>query len=194
MSAFDFSKLRAMTHFILRNATAFEWRLQGMGMLQLRLTSDMRLHIWDDRFAVPNVSMIHDHLQWGLHSTIISGELRNVRYADKKYMEYGEPYDYAVFEAGEGAHMAKPPECRWLAVIDSIRYRPGESYVQQPEEIHETKAERGTVTIMSQFRTGSSQARIFWPRGTEWVSAEPRRATPGEITSIAENALENWTP
>src|SRR6266702_4521226 len=55
------------------------WQLQGMGMFRLYLTKEWRLHLWDDRFKVPNVTMIHDH-PWDFDSYILAGKLTNQVY------------------------------------------------------------------------------------------------------------------
>ncbi len=58
---------------------AFEWSLQGFGMLRLYLSKEVRLHVWDDRYAVKNVTTIHTH-PWHFRSTVLFGELTDVLY------------------------------------------------------------------------------------------------------------------
>jgi hypothetical protein len=71
---------QALARAILEHAQDFTWTVQGMGFMRLHLAGHCWLHVWDSRLRVPGVSMIHDHLQWGLESTILSGSLVNRRY------------------------------------------------------------------------------------------------------------------
>lgn len=180
--------MKELAHAILMNAHAFEWSLQGMGMLRLHLPNDCRLHVWDSRFRVPNVSMVHDHLQWGLHSTIVAGRLTNHRYI----VGDGEPHLYATLKPGYGCFFKHDPKPVGLVALEPDLYVAGQSYSQQPNEIHRTEAEDGTVTFMRKTPTNDESARVFWPAGEQWVSAEPRRATADEVATITGRALRRW--
>jgi hypothetical protein len=176
---------------ILANAKNFEWSLQGMGMLRLHLPDNRRLHIWDSRFRRPGVSMIHDHIQWGLSSRIIAGRLTNKRYVIDD-PDIGMPYTFSVLKPGYGCFFKTEPELTYLRPLHLEVYEAGETYAQGPSEIHETDAEDGTVTLMTKFPTEDESARVFWPAGTEWGSAEPRVATAGEVDEITRNAIARW--
>lgn len=169
---------------------ALDWSLQGMGMLRLKLSPTMRLHVWDSRYRWPGVSMVHDHLQWHLHSTIIAGRLNNIRYVESPD---GVLFKYRTLRAGYGCTFVDdgPSEIRLLSG-DVEEYTEGANYTQCAAEIHETDAVDGTVTIMTQRRTESDQARVFWPADREWGTAEPRPATIDEIRAITGHALERW--
>jgi hypothetical protein len=180
---------RILVRAILENATAFEWSLQGMGMLRLHLSDNTRLHVWDSRYRVPNVSMIHDHLQWGLESTIVAGRLRNHRYIEDVR---GEPYKFATLKPGYGCFFKHEPVDASLIALAPDLYEAGQSYSQEPSEIHETDALDGTVTLMRKTPTDDESARVFWATGDEWVSAEPRAATDEEVRSITSFALSEW--
>jgi hypothetical protein len=138
-------ELVPLVQLILSNALAFEWSLQGMGMLRLHLPGNYRLHVWDSRYRTPNVSMVHDHLQWGLHSTIVAGRLVNRRYVEA---DDGEPYNFTTLKPGYGCYFKHDPKPCSLKELEPDVYGPGESYSQAPAEIHETDAEDGTVTLM----------------------------------------------
>lgn len=181
---------KALARAILSNAQAYEWSLQGMGMLRLHLPDNYRLHVWDSRYRVPNVSMVHDHLQWGLHSTVIAGRLLNRRYI--KIPRGGEPYMFATLKPGYDCYFKHEPQATCLGELLGDLYEEGESYGQEPSEIHQTNAEDGTVTLMRKTPTADESARVFWPTGTEWVSAEPRPATLAEVADITGRALELW--
>lgn len=181
---------KILARAILTNCAAFRWSLQGMGMLRLHLPNDVRLHVWDSRYRVPGVSMIHDHLQWGLHSTVIAGILRNKKYVEN---ELGVAYMTMVIKPGYGSYVKEEP--RRIGMIQ-LRpwgvYQEGESYSQTPSEIHETDAEDGTVTLMRKTPTTDESARVFWEVGTQWGTAEPRAAMPAEVDEICGHALRTW--
>ena len=203
------SPVRSLVKSILKHADDFAWSLQGFGMLRLHV-DNTRVHVWDDRYAVPNVSVIHDHLQWALRSTIMSGALMNILYDETprlprkrklqaegwtekelRQMHY-LPYNMSEILAGPGGGMRSEPKRVWLMERQLTRYEVGETYVQNPSRIHESRPARGTVTLMEKFPTATDLARVFWPEGTDWVSAEPRPATLKEIEDITGYALSQW--
>lgn len=184
-----YAALKTIARAILSKASAYEWSLQGMGMLRLHLPDNYRLHVWDSRYRVPNVSMIHDHLQWGLHSTVIAGRLSNRRYDESAN---GAPYMFAILKPGYGCFFKSDPQDTRLSELPVDHYSEGECYSQEPSEIHQTDAKDGTVTLMHKTPTRDDSERVFWPTGTYWVSAEPRPATPDEVADITGRALEKW--
>lgn len=189
-------RARALARFVLFNAAHFDWSLQGMGMLRLHLEPNTRLHIWHPEFAVPGVSMIHDHLQWGLTSYIVAGRIANARYIetagdDPGLINAGKKYMHVRLRAGYGAKFLEEPRPIYLRALDPELYAPGAEYSQAPAEIHETIADPGTITIMTKTPTADGEsARVFWPFGAEWGSAEPRRATPEEVAAITTAGLK----
>lgn len=184
----QFRGLRAVVRHVLENAEKFTWSLQGFGMLRLHLSDDVRIHVWDPEFAVPGVSMIHDHAQWGLSSTVICGVIRNVMYMEEK--EGPHPfYCAAMIRAGQGGGMLSPLPVVRLNNWGRVTYRAGHTYSQKPHEIHESIPQSGTVTVMTKTPTDTDDARVFWPIGKEWVSAEPREAKSAEVQSIVRRAL-----
>jgi hypothetical protein len=183
------SNLKTLVQAILMNSAAYEWSLQGFGMLRLHLPNNYRLHVWDSRFRVPNVSMVHDHMQWGLHSTVVAGRLVNLRYREN--LE-GREYLHTTLKPGYGCYFKHPPKPTRLTPLTPHFRSEGQSYDQRAQEIHETEAQDGTVTLMQKFPTGDESARVFWPAHTQWVSAEPRRATTEEVVEITGFALKKW--
>lgn len=193
------TEAQALASAILHHANHFEWSLQGMGFIRLHLQGHCRLHVWDKRYRVPSVSMIHDHLQWALNSTILSGELVN-----RIYYEYPGPtpgasvpaveHECATIKPGAGCYFKSEPTRTWLRPqLFPERLLPSDTYRQAPDVIHETDAIDGTVTIIRKEPTPDDSARVFWPAGTEWGSAEPRRATADEVADIVGRALTRWT-
>lgn len=179
-------ELRTLSKNILENRHSFEWSVQGFGMLRLYLPNNARFHVWDSRLRVPNVSLVHDHLQWALESRVISGVLKNIRYMEGR----GEPYHWAQFKAGYDAKQLHDAETMLIERQAEEIYLPGDTYSQLPNEVHESRPIDSTITIMHKESTQDGEtARIFWPQGTEWVSAEPRKATKEEIENICSRAL-----
>ena len=180
---------KTLARAILSNAAAYEWSLQGFGMLRLHLPNDYRLHVWDSRYRSSGVSMIHDHMQWGLISTVIAGVLINRRYAEDP-REAG--FLFTTLKPGYGCYFKHEPKETGLLELDPLTYLEGDSYSHKPDEIHQTDAQDGTVTLMHKKPTGDESARVFWPVGSEWGSAEPRRAYPEEVEDITSRALRRW--
>lgn len=70
----------------------------------------------------------------------------------------------------------------YLSELSSVTYGLGCFYEQRARDIHASYPEDGTVTIISRhFHENTEHARVFYPIGTEWVSAEPRPATYEEV-------------
>lgn len=189
--------LRALAIAILSNPLGFKWSLQGFGMLRLH-QGDFRLHVWDSRYAVDNVSVIHDHLQWGLESTVLAGELYNQRFlkvpapAEGAAISHAARYNEHTILAGVGGHPISGATEAWLEPQPIERIAAGFTYRQAPDEIHASRPMDGTVTLMRKSQTGSQDARVFWPWGTEWVSAEPRAARIDEVMDITQASLSRW--
>jgi len=186
----DVSKV--LVRHILENAQSFEWSLQGMGMLRLHLPNNNRLQVWDSRFRAPGVSMVHDHLQWGLHSWILAGRLTNRKYVEVTEPDKGHPFKVVTIKPGVGTFFKEEPRNTYLKALKPELYVSGACYHQHPSEIHETDALDGTVTLIFKEVTPDESARVFWPLGTEWGSAEPHSATPAEVEAITQNSLDTW--
>lgn len=179
---------RTLVRFILENADKFQWSLQGLGMLRLYLTKDIRLHVWDLRYTFPGASPIHDHLQWGLASTVISGRITNYRFAESPV---GDDYLYSTLKPGYGCYFKHDPLPIKLRRGQPETYSAGMTYSQRPEEIHWSVPDNGTITLMRKEPTADADsARVFWPAGEEWGSAEPRPATAEEVAAITQYALK----
>lgn len=92
---------------------------------------------------------------------------------------------------GPGGHSEGEAEPVHIGAYSVRAYTSGESYAQMAEVFHRTMAEPGTVTIVKRrFRENTENARVCFPLGTEWVSAEPRKASPREANEFIQLALE----
>lgn len=184
----DFTK--PLVKNLLENAQQFTgWSLQGFGMLRLYLNSETRLHIWDNRYQVPGVSLLHTH-PWDFTSRIVVGKVTNVRY--ERHGE-GQPFWEQLIRCGAGGGLCDLPIAAALMARAPEVYTAGQIYHQRAREIHETSYEDGTVTIIARaFKEDPDHARVFWPLGENWGSAEPRPATPREVEDIVSRSLERW--
>ncbi len=183
-------ELKATTRQILEKAEHYEWSLQGFGMLSLYLTKETRLNVWSNSYTAPNVSDIHDH-PWNFRSTIVAGELRNYRF---KPVENGASQFLTrrtLYSSG-GCVMSEPSETRLYECAREV-YFEGDDYYQCVSEIHRSEPRDGTVTVITcALLDDPDHTNVFWRPGKEWVSAEPRPATPEEVKAISKNALRLW--
>lgn len=184
----DFTK--TLVKHILENPQPYEWQVQGFGMLRIYLPDDTRLHIWDDSLKVPGVSLIHDH-PWDFLSLIVVGELINTRYLELA-PNYGIPHMVRTIKPGVGLKVIDEDVPCSLTQRGVEHYTAGHRYFQSKEEVHSTNAVNGTVTIVRRSRGPVDVAKVFYPKGEQWVSAEPRLPTNGEVERVTKHALETW--
>lgn len=165
---------------------AYDWTIQGFGMLRLYLPNDMRLNIWNSKYRVPHVSEIHTH-PWNFESYIERGKLANIRY--ERLTEGETTHEHALLRPGPGGGVMQYFGTATLAAFNPEFYCAGEMYTQKAHEIHMSRPGDGCVTINKRERVGADEALTFWPRGESWVSAEPKRATVEEIVNFCEAAI-----
>ncbi len=186
------SNTKALVKTIFSHANDYEWSLQGFGMLRLYLNKEVRLHIWDDRYRVTNVSDIHNH-PWDFESEVVVGVIKNRRY-EVKPIPMGL-YSGARILCGPGGGLQKSESDKLdfdLNYRDYL-YEAGQQYTQTKNEVHRSIADNGTVTIVKRvFWEDTEHAMVYWPRGEQWVSAEPRKATATEVSNIVSASLKWW--
>lgn len=179
---------------ILHHCDDYEWTTMGFGMIRTYLDSDkrFRLNVWDDRLQVANVSTVHDH-PWSFTSWIFAGTLNNTIFDVHelgRVTRMRPTHAFHYIKTGEGGGPVEAPQCAVLKPRPKLIYRPGSEYSQVLDQVHETLYERGTVTLNDRSTpTESYTARVFWPYGTEWIDAMPRKATGVEIANAVEAAL-----
>ena len=180
----------ALVRSILEKHTSYDWTLQGFGFFRTKIQNVGRIHVWDSRVATPLVSTLHSH-PWPLNSTIISGELLNARY--REATDGGMPYVRSRIATGEGGGLiGDPVDVELVLTIVEARVS-GESYAQTPEALHRTIAQDGTVTLIERPQGPPlEEALVYWPRGTSWVSAEPKPADPWPLSQAIQYALSRW--
>jgi hypothetical protein len=179
---------KSLVKFILEHAADYEWSLQGFGMLRLHLSDEVRLNVWDSRYRVPKVSMMHTH-PWNFTSIVIAGVLINTRFS---FNLRGAEYNYALIKPGPGGGLREDLGTIHLLHHRFEYYTEGDVYQQVHNEIHTSSPELGTVTLNIRERVGDDIARVYWPAGEQWVSAEPRKATKEEVEDIVSHSLQRW--
>lgn len=187
---------------ILERHNAYDWTSQGMGFMRMKL-GDARINVWDSVFRQPNVSDIHSH-PWPLKSTIVSGMLINQRFEEQSAAPLPGcnanflPYHSCSIQTGEGGGLKGDVRDVWLeahrpdlhvATEDAVSF-----YGQDAAEIHRSIYEDGTVTLIERPVTPSSVlAKVYWPSGTVWVTAEPKPVQPYDQQMAIKRALDRWT-
>lgn len=176
---------------LLVKAEDYPWTLQGFGMFRLYLSRKVRLHVWNDKYRISAVSDIHTH-PWSFTSEVLAGEIQNTRYAfTQTAIENSHVKQTIVCGMGGGkAELTNATREVLLWKTGVERYLPGAAYEQSPIEVHSTHAKPGTITLVTRvFQPDTELADVFFPIGTEWVSAEPRNATIDEIKSMKSDAI-----
>lgn len=180
----------ALVRSILEGHEAFAWTVQGFGFLRTKIENVGRIHVWDSRLAVDHVSSMHTH-PWSFRSTIISGELINARYCADVAGDM--LYRSSQIQTGEGGGLCGDDLPVRLKLQCMDHYVAGDSYTQEAREIHRSMAQDGTITLLEREQgPADEKADVFWPFGTDWVSAMPRPAQEYEIQSAIGYALMRW--
>lgn len=187
--------VRPLVKWMIEHALSVTWQYQGFGMLRMypdgRRT---RFNVWMPSLAVPGVSLIHNH-PWNFRSLVVSGVLINQQYYIAEPGR-GKPYDgtsylCGMIRPGPGGGLSLPIKKVQLVEGSTGVYVAGQTYSQKWNEIHRTSPKEGTITINERVvpKGRPDMAEVFWPEGTDWVSAEPRPATQEEVKQMAEAAL-----
>lgn len=205
----NFETVRTLVRGILEQAmerpdeaTNTRWSIQGFGMLRVHLPGDYRLNVWDSRHRVKDVSLIHDH-PWHFESLVVSGRLVNRRFTTMPMTHSrGDLVEWAKLKPGPGGgllgRIASGRERSDGGVVKLVAhepevYRAGDTYQQARDEVHRSDPEDGCVTFNRRHeRLAVDEARVFWPAGSSWVSAEPRLATREEVKAVVGRALAGW--
>lgn len=182
----------ALVRSILERWESYDWTVQGFGFLRTKIAMVGRIHVWDSRLATDLVSTIHSH-PWPLRSTIISGELINCRFTvGGEFAD--QPYMRSKIATGEGGGLIGEPEPVKIVADTPELYTAGKTYTQTPGEVHRTIAQDGTVTLLERPQGPPlEEAYTFWPAGTEWVSAEPKKLEKWRIEPVIHYALSRWS-
>jgi hypothetical protein len=200
------STTREAIECIMRHPRDHNWSISGLGMLRLYLSRENRVHIWDSSLLTPGVSAIHTH-PWDLESHVLAGVYRQTRFVPSSNYAgilYGgnepgwsETLNCVDIECGGNARTVA--EVTKLQVIEQYPevYREGQKYKQSKDEIHQTLAEDGTVTLIRRtFYPDTERAKVLWRGNGGWVNARPWDATPEDVAKVVvpvlERSLQKW--
>ena len=176
---------QALVRTILEHAADYPWRLQGVGLLALRLDDrrEHRLHVWDPDGGDGDPP-IHDH-PYDFTSTVIVGELTNTRYVeDPTGDEYcRERYSPENEERPANRHGAPGRHLDHASA-------PAIATTSSPTSC--TAAARSRAPSPSSAAPGVDRPELTVCRrpGAPWVSGQARPATPDEVTRITTAALD----
>lgn len=175
---------RALVSTILRHAEDLPWRMQDIGLMSLRLDEgrQYRLHVWDPTDCVDEPP-IHDH-PYDFTSTIIVGELTNIRYEETTAGE-----EYTRLRYTPPAEDLRPSDRVRLSSTQTT-FTGGDRYRQLAPELHASRQLPGTVTVISCSWVEAPHLTVCLRDGEAWRSGRARDATRDEIKAMAAKALE----
>lgn len=179
------SSTRALVSTILQHPEDHPWTWQGIGLLGLRLDDrrEFRLHVWDPTGDSSDEDpVIHDH-PYDFTSEIVAGAMTNTRYTVDAAGEQFTRYRYLPADEGD-------------RVVDTVRlagtstvHTAGDSYEQSAHELHDSRSQPGTVSIIRCTFRDVDRLTVCRTRDA-WVSGGSRTPTPGEVKRIAAKALQ----
>lgn len=184
---------RLLVKAILEHPESYDWTLQGFGMLRIYLSEEVRMHVWDSRYRVENVSDMHTH-PWHFHSMVVAGAVVNRRFEREPVSNMAHVLlEEHALRCGVGGGLTGDVKTVQLWPCPEEVVLEGNSYTQKAHEIHTSDPADGTVTIIRrEFLDDTEHASVFTLHDQPWVSAEPRKATLEEVHEICQLSLEKW--
>ena len=179
----DAGLTKALVREILTHAEDFPWRMQDIGLLGLRLDDHrkFRLHVWAPGYSTGEPP-VHDH-PYDFLSTVVVGEITNTRYQESASgTEYGR-VRYLTSDDG----VRRSDTVRLSAT--SATLKEGEQYAQLAHELHDSRQDPGTVTIIRCSFKDVAELTVCLRDGDTFVSGQARPATLDEVKRITARAL-----
>ena len=175
---------RALVLTMLQHAEDFPWRMQDIGLMGLRLDDrrECRLHIWDPSYCAGEPP-IHDH-PYDFTSTIIAGELTNIRYEEDLAAD-----EYVRFRYSPGAENERRSDSVRLSST-ATTFTEGRQYRQLAHELHASWQQPGTVTAIRCTWVEAPELTVCVGEEGSWRSGQGRDATPEEVKGFSAKALE----
>lgn len=161
------------------------WSAKGLGMMRLNMPNRTRLHLWHNHFLWADTALKHTH-PWGLHSNVVCGRLKNNRFIHCS-PGVGRLHHVKRVECGPKGMEQIQLEDVHLGAASYETYHNGSYYGQSAAEIHESRAENGTVSIMRKFGPDSGRALVYYEK--EWADAYERAPTYPELADAIDAAL-----
>ncbi len=162
---------KALVLTLLQHAEDFPWRIQDIGLLSLRLDDrrEYRLHIWDPTVCVGEPP-IHDH-PYDFTSTIIAGEMTNVRYAEDP-----TGAEYVRFRYPPGAEAERQSDTVRMSSTE-ITYVEGGRYLQLAHELHGSWQRPGSVTAIQCAWIEAPTLTVCLRDEASWLSGQAKDAS-----------------
>ena len=184
MSATTMTK--ALVFTILRYAEDFNWRMQDIGLIGLRLDErrQYRLHVWNPSLSAGDPP-IHDH-PYDFTSAIIAGELTNTRYVENSVGD-----EHIRFRYSPPDEERRRSDTVRLSAAAEI-FREGDEYSQLGHELHASWQQPGTVTLIRCSWGAARELTVCLRDEASWRSGQARDATRAEIKAFTAKALERF--
>jgi hypothetical protein len=187
---------------LLKGWRDLEWQVQGFGMLRTYLPGEgePRLQVWDQRLASWSNNAIHDH-PWALRSTVYAGRIFNQRFEvspapDFVPAEASNGHMTEIVPGTRGGQLSERPVVRCHIKPSPIEiYSMGDSYSQTHREMHITRYEQGTVTLLERFgREAEDIARVAWfgEVGEQPPFVNPYPPDRHVVGTVVEDSLRTW--
>jgi hypothetical protein len=177
---------RALILTILQHAEDFAWRMQDVGLMALRLDDrrEFRLHVWapEDDAEEP---AIHDH-PYDFTSVVVAGELTNTTYEEDLAGEEFVRFRYRP----PAEDQRRSDGIRLSATTTTLRA--GKEYRQLAHQLHASRQEPGTVTVIRCTWVADPELTVCLRKGNSWRSGYGRDATTQEVKVITARALERF--
>ncbi|MGO9343636.1 MAG: hypothetical protein ACLP6E_14135 [Acidimicrobiales bacterium] len=175
---------KALVLTMLQHAEDFHWRMQDIGLMGLRMDDrrEYRLHLWDPSYYVGEPP-IHDH-PYNFTSTIIAGELTNIRYEEDRAGD-----EYVRFRYSPGAEDERRSDTVRLSST-ATTLTEGNQYRQLARELHASLQQPGTVTAIRCSWVDAPELTVCVRDEGSWRSGQGRDATREEVKCFTAKALE----
>jgi len=153
-------------------------RIHGNGFVQLDLTPEMRLHIWNhpDIPKQKTPTPVHDHM-FSFTSRILLGSMINKRYealTEKDTSVFKPTHKIYTAKVREGEDTILVPSSAPVVELIDVGHRLygcGQTYSMEVGDLHESITEELTATIIVKtgrtLSQGGPSPRVFVPIGME---------------------------
>lgn len=170
--------------------------LHGLGFIQLKLPSNMRLHVWHPdlpRRACFDHSAVHNH-RFSFHSLVLIG-----RQANRLWHVASDPQGEHDLVSHDGPRSEKGGRLSYVSdrvraePVDGTRfYEPGQSYVMPMWAYHDTPNTGVVVTLMTKIEESrDAHASTIIKRGHLFDQSFDRfQLPPDELWKFVVDALK----
>lgn len=186
--------LKRAVQSILEHSQDYKWSVSGLGMLRTYLDEETRIHIWDSSLLVPGVTLLHTH-PWSFESVVIAGSIQDHRMTKLKGGPISDRglYDEYYIRCGAGGGVKDEPRKVRLYAQASRAYGDGHRYEHDPEDIHCTGFQEGSVTMVKRkFREDRDSAYVYAPAGEPFGNANSHPVSGLEALRIIRRSLHAW--